>query len=322
MSDQEVNGQAGDSAQNNQSVASPGARLAGFREERGWTVEQVASQLNLAPRQIIAIENDDYQALPGMPITRGFIRAYAKLLKVDSAPLLSTLGTEALPVKETITPRQSLATPFSETRLPSMMERPGLSSKWIIGFLLALLLGVAIWAAQKGGGVAEIPRSNPAGESGSPPNQSGSETAPQQGSSVSNAEPATQSIPENTGKNDPTTEAGNVAGAPAPTAAEGSPAQAAAPLSATPSTEVTAPTSNNALVLKAREDSWIEIRRANGNGIVLSRIMKAGETENLEVTEPMSIVIGNATGIDAILRGTAVELKSAAKSNVARLSVK
>ena len=78
---------------------------------------------------------------------------------------------------------------------------------------------------------------------------------------------------------------------------------------------------DNALVLTAREESWVEIRRADGNGLVFSRLMKAGEKESIEVTEPLSIVIGNAAGVDASLRGTAVELKST-KSNVARLSVK
>ncbi|HJV73783.1 MAG TPA: RodZ domain-containing protein [Noviherbaspirillum sp.] len=322
MSDQEVNGQAGDSMRGDQSLASPGARLASFREERGWTVEQVASQLNLAPRQIMAIENDDYKALPGMPITRGFIRAYAKLLKVDPAPLLATLGTEALPVSESIAPRQSLSTPFAETRLPSMMERTSLSSKWIVGFLLILLLGVAIWATQQGGDLAEISRSVQSRATGSPATQSGGATPQQQAASASNAEPATQLIPENSDIKNPAPEPGNIAGVPNPMTAEGSAAQAPAPSSAAPSVETKAATGNNTLVLKAREDSWIEIRRANGNGIVFSRIVKAGETESLEVTEPISIVIGNATGIDAILRGAAIELKPATKSNVARLNVK
>ena len=70
-----------------QASTSPGAELARQREARGWTVAEVADQLNLAARQIAALEADNYAALPGMAIVRGFIRAYAKLLKIDATPL-------------------------------------------------------------------------------------------------------------------------------------------------------------------------------------------------------------------------------------------
>ena len=59
-------------------AASPGAKLAAGRVALGWTVEQVAAQLKLAPRQIIALEKDDYRALPEAAIVKGFTRAYAK----------------------------------------------------------------------------------------------------------------------------------------------------------------------------------------------------------------------------------------------------
>src|SRR6476661_11168917 len=72
----------------------PGMQLAMRRQQFNWTVEQVASQLNLAPRQIHAMETDNYDALPGMAVARGFIRSYAKLLKLDSAPLLAQIARE------------------------------------------------------------------------------------------------------------------------------------------------------------------------------------------------------------------------------------
>ncbi len=56
------------------------------RESKEWTIAYVASQLNLAPRQIHALETDNYAALPGLVSVRGFIRSYAKLLKIDAKP--------------------------------------------------------------------------------------------------------------------------------------------------------------------------------------------------------------------------------------------
>ena len=318
MSDSGVNDQLGGSAaESEQGLAkmSPGARLAAYREERGWTVEQVASQLNLAPRQIIAIEQDDYPSLPGMPIVRGFIRAYAKLLKVDPAPLLAGLGGETVLVHESLVPKKTLSTPFSENRLPSMAERPGLSSKWVIGSLLVVLVGVAIWAVRQDGSktVASAPKESAASAAGGETGQK-SETTTADGAGATLPAPV-ESSPAS----------------PAATPAE-SPAQAVGP-AVLPTPAATQPSppavsepgtgaGKDTLRLAVREDSWVEVRRTGNNGILLSRIVKAGETENVEITEPVSVVIGNAAGVEATFRGAPVELKSSAKTNVARLTLK
>ncbi len=69
-------------------ATSPGAKLAAGRNAMGWSVEYVAAQLKMAPRQINAIEKDDYVSLPEAAIIRGFLRAYAKLLKLDSVAII------------------------------------------------------------------------------------------------------------------------------------------------------------------------------------------------------------------------------------------
>jgi cytoskeleton protein RodZ len=296
----------------NPQMVSPGAKLASYRKERGWTVEQVASQLNLAPRQIVAIESDDYPSLPGMPIVRGFIRAYAKLLKVDAAPLLATLGGETDLVHETFQPRKTLSTPFSEARLPSMVERQGISSKWVIGGLVAVLLGVAIWAARNDRMAIEAPKAS------SPP-QSGV-AAPETASTSVVTPPQAEAPKEQPGGVPPAAAAPSeqaTVTATAPVAETPLPAMPAEPAS-----EAAVPAGKNTLELKVKEDSWIEVRRANNDKVLLSRIVKAGESERVEVDEPVSVVIGNASGVEATLRGTPVELKTKGSNNVARLSLK
>src|SRR3954451_3829508 len=80
----------------------PGIQLRERRQALGWTVEHVANQLNLAPRQIEAIETDNYAALPGIASIRGFIRAYAKLLKVDASPLIAMIAGEVTTAVDTM----------------------------------------------------------------------------------------------------------------------------------------------------------------------------------------------------------------------------
>jgi cytoskeleton protein RodZ len=314
MSDSGVNDQpVANEPEDRLPKVSPGARLAALREERGWTVEQVASQLNLAPRQILAIERDDYPSLPGMAITRGFVRAYAKLLKIDAAPLLSDLGGETVLVHDSLAPQKTLSTPFADSRMPSMTERPAISSKWVIGALLAVLLAVGIWATRHGGDQAAAP-------------VAASSTVKDDVASMAGVEPG-KSSPEV--KSEPAGTAVSAAGGQSPAEAAATPAPAASPaptapatLVQTPAAEVPADAGKDTLQLKVREESWVEIRRSSDNKVVFSRIVKAGETENVQITEPVSVVIGNAAGVDAALRGAPVELKPNSKSNVARLNLK
>src|SRR5438093_7592996 len=94
----------------------PGAQLAAQRQALDWSVEQIADQLKLAPRQVLALENDNYSALPGAAVTRGFVRAYAKVLKMDADALLAMLpsgvGSDPIPL------RRELSTPFAQSRMP------------------------------------------------------------------------------------------------------------------------------------------------------------------------------------------------------------
>lgn len=305
MSDSGVNDQpVSNEPEDRLPKASPGTRLAALREERGWTVEQVASQLNLAPRQILAIERDDYPSLPGMAIVRGFIRAYAKLLKVDATPLLADLGGETVLAHDSLAPQKSLSTPFADSRMPSMTERPAMSSKWVIGSLLFVLLAVGIWATRQGGDQAAVPSEAASAVRDGVASMAGSASEKQ--SPIEKSEPA-EAAPGISGE--------NASPAAAPASAPPPPAQAIA-------TDAPAETGKDTLQLKVREESWIEIRRSGDNKVVLSRIVKPGETENIQITEPVSVVVGNAAGVDATLRGAPVELKASSKSNVARLNLK
>lgn len=311
MSDSGVNDQPVSSeSEDRLPKTSPGARLAALREERGWSVEQVASQLNLAPRQILAIERDDYQALPGMAVTRGFIRAYAKLMKIDAAPLLVDLGGESVLVHDSLTPQKSLSTPFAHSRMPSMTERPGLSSKWVVGALLILLVAVGVWATRQGGEQANepAPMSSAPAESTATTRRTDENTSP----ADVKTEPSGASSPEASPQVVPATEAPQAVMPAAPIAAPAPPAPA----------ETTAAKANDALELKVREESWIEIRRSRDNSVLLSRTMKSGEAQSIPVTEPVSVVIGNAGGVEVTLRGNPLELKAGSKNNVARLTVK
>jgi cytoskeleton protein RodZ len=301
----------------------PGRVLAQKRQEMNWSVEDVAHSLHLAPRQIQALEADNYSALPGMAITRGFIRSYAKLLQLDPAPLLQMMANATDGKAEDVSLRRPLpAKPFYVNSSLSMGKS---SLSWTRGIVAILIsLPVALFVAWEADWL--------------PSEWKSAAQALMSAQSTSTASGKPQAVTKSDQKNSATLPLAAV------TAEAGSPAHlesgAPSPLDASDvskaqnqlrsqenalqdnATVQAVGMANNSdmLVLKLREDSWIEIRNSKDK-LLLSRLAKAGESESLTVREPIKLVIGNAAGVDVQLRGTPVELNATAKNNVARLSL-
>lgn len=70
---------------------SVGGRLRQAREAAGLSVGDVAGSLKFSPRQIEALEGGDFAALHGATLIRGFVRSYARLLKLDTDGMLAQL---------------------------------------------------------------------------------------------------------------------------------------------------------------------------------------------------------------------------------------
>lgn len=116
----------------------PGALLRQAREARGMSLAEVAASLKMSPRQIEAVETEDYSRLFGTTFIRGFMRNYAKLLRIDAEQVLAALEARTeLPAVELS------ATAGSGVRMPQGADRQGRHS--LAATLLALgLLGVAV----------------------------------------------------------------------------------------------------------------------------------------------------------------------------------
>ncbi|RJG00482.1 helix-turn-helix domain-containing protein [Noviherbaspirillum sedimenti] len=293
----------------------PGAQLAAQRQALGWTVEQVANQLNLAPRQVQAMEDDNFAALPGMVIARGFVRAYAKLLRLEPAPLLALIAEKPAPGTESLDVRRTRSATFTESNLPAT-KRPGGGTKWLAAILLLLVLAALGWLAVRDGWIAGLPGGQMA------PARTGMQPeplAPDAASGVPLGQ-AAEDVPA------PTTEA--PAQLPATPAAPTAPVTSAAtnalpPTPAAPSTPAaqSTPAVADKLVLTVRAASWIELKRADGVSLA-ARLLPAGTTESFDVAQGASLVVGNAAGVDVTYRGQALNLNADTKNNVARVTLK
>ncbi len=309
----------------------PGAILAREREVQGLSIEQVADQLKLAPRQIVALEKDDFASLPGMAVVRGFVRAYAKHLRLDAAPLVAMITVES-GLGESSAMRREMATPFSETRMPSMNRR-SMTPLWVGGSVLMLCIIIALSYMQLAGkwptslnNLSKVENTDDAAVQPSASAELGSDTnatvsAPGAGVATTDVASANAGVPVSS-LPAPIVETAN---APANSGVPTTPNVSPSPVSNTvgavnPNNAIAAPAESNSLVLNLKQDSWIEVKRSNGQ-VLISRLLKAGSAETIDMSSPILLVVGNVNGVEANLRGTSLNLKSGT-GNTARLNLK
>ena len=66
-----------------------GERLKRERELREVTLEEITSRTRIAPRFLEALENEEWEKLPGGVFNRGFIRSVARYLGLDEEAFLA-----------------------------------------------------------------------------------------------------------------------------------------------------------------------------------------------------------------------------------------
>jgi len=278
-----------------------GAQLRAAREAAGLSLDQVAQQLKLAPRQVRALEEENFGVLPGRTFTRGFMRNYARLLNLDPDLLVAHLPDAAHAPSLEPPPLHSTGTTMAE--LPTAHARAPSFGRWLIPLVL-----VASIVAAAG---YEWYRGRPAAGHAAPPRAT--ETAPAPNTPNTSTTPLPNPVAPDSGAR----------GVVAPPAAPGSPAP---PGTAQPerSPQGAAPGAANAaaeeavLVIRYEGPSWTEIRDQRGQTLI-SRLVDSDSVEPFDGAPPFSIVIGNAKAVTLVYHGQPVDLAPYTRLNVARL---
>jgi len=316
-----------------------GAALRDFREEQGFTTNDIAKQLRLSNTQIEALEQNDFAALPEATIVKGFIRNYAKFLDVPAEPLLADYAAMA-PEK----------TDYSFTLDPGINmkitdeEKPGKLSYLLLG--TGLLLALAIWFfyqnyIQKPSPVDPMPaivESLP--ELALPISERAEEAAPAETVASNEAgEAATdkteltldKQVPEEEVKKPQAeTVAAEMPKEEAPEAApvaeaddvnEEQKPQAEADVAA--SDEAALPSGDPApgvtrLEFNATQETWLSVVNTSGRE-VYNKILYAGNRDVIDVRNPKEITVGNAHGATLQINGSPIDLAPYTRINVARV---
>ena len=271
-------------------------QLTAARESCGLSVVDVARQLKLSPWQVEALEAGDYRRLPGAVFVRGFIRNYARLVKLDPAPLLSS-AEQQLPHAAQPAPQMP---PSANIPFPTGRELRW--QKYAIVVLL-LLVPVVIFefyrddapevtvksrqvalptpqvvAAEKVAAASAAPQVSAAGDATAKSARSGSSAAR-----------AEKTAPE---KSMLSARLANVEHKPG----------------------------EHLVRFRFEQESWVEIRDRNGRRI-FSQLNPAGTQQSVSGQPPLSLVVGNATGVRLMHNDQPVDLAPHTKVDVARLTL-
>jgi cytoskeleton protein RodZ len=132
----------------------PGVILQAARERAGLSQSEVADKLRLLPRQVAALESGDYQHFNAEIFCRGYLRSYAKLLKIDEQMLLDRYLQQR--------PKQKDENQFRPS--PAVqIQRPGKGHNiqyWCLAAFVVVV--VALWMLADNEKVTEYADLNPA----------------------------------------------------------------------------------------------------------------------------------------------------------------
>ena len=279
-------------------VVSAGTQLRAGREAAGLTVAAVAQQLKLAPRQVTALEEGDYAKLPGRTFVRGFVRNYARLLRLDSDAVLAALPEAAVPAAHE---HPSLApTPRPMGELPADAHTRPSPARWAIPLALVAVVTVAA--------IYEIARPPAELTKPAPP--------PVQAAPIADAAPAI--APGNTATalpNPLAVPADRTGGAP-------NNATTRADSGNTPAARALTPEAANApLVLTFQDTSWVEVRDGAG-ALIVSVTGNAGGTQAISGRPPFEVILGNAAAVSVTWLGMSFDTAPFTRQNVAKFTLR
>jgi cytoskeleton protein RodZ len=303
-----------------------GNALRAARESAGWSIDAVAQQLKLAPRQVRALEDGNYAELPGRTFVRGFARNYARLLQLDADALVA-----ALPDPSAAPALDKPALGATSGAIGTFDERPRRSAPRLAVLVLVLVLaGLAALYALDRAGVLHLtaPRSaapsTAAGDAATLASQGAATPLPNPlagGDAPSPATPReTVAVPakdESSGV-PPATVAAMPSPVPGTTVVPS--ASVAAPSAQLPPASAGAapPGAQATLVIDYRANSWTDVRDANGQRLLVGT-MPAGSTQTVTGAPPFDVVLGNVSHTTVTWRGSTVDTSAYHRQNVARL---
>lgn len=304
--------------------------LSQLRIEKNLTAEFAASSLRLKTAQILALEQQDWQRLPGPAYIKGFLRSYCKFLQVDAQPYVEQydqstrpaqppsqqpFAQSAVPLAPAVAP-SAVSAVLGDPQLPlahfdeanelnAQRKRTFLTAFALVGATLVFLLfwERALWLPPIQAqlkewlpSAASVPAPAPIAPAPGPA------PAPQLPEAAKGSEPAAVSAAPASESNVPT---------PATAASSSADAQ----------TLNTAKTDNAKTVdVQFIEPVWLELRDKTG-AAVITGMHKAGTSAKIKADAPLLLIVGASHAVKVMVEGKSLDLEPHTAGNVAKVKI-
>lgn len=259
-----------------------GEKLQREREMRGITLDEIAKATKIGTRSLRALEQEDFNKLPGGIFNKGFVRAYARFLGIDEEQAVADyLAAIDEPESTTAEGEQLKKIEANWKPAPTTPEAEASGEPrripWVpllVLVVLAAVIGLAWRFGPKGLELIKARRQS---------HNQQAEMAQHTSQAAYQAEAPAESTP---------------------------PATAPAPSSTTPGENAagTAGTENASdqqqgivVYIRTKEDSWVSVK-ADGKSI-LHGMMKANNEQTVRAQDLVVLTAGNAAGVEVSFNG-------------------
>lgn len=299
---------------------SPGKRLLQGRLQLGLTQEQVAKELYITLTKVKALESDDYGRINTDTFIRGYIRAYANLLKLDVVEILAAYDQLQQEKDEQLA---AVAETKLEPQVAARGNKGAMPFLMIIGALLAGLWLISVWFLdnQQDNNYSALPQASSSVWSSSEAVAESSAadlTAAGADSAIVPPVIADASSRRSSAASSATLHSSSMLSSVA------SSMQASSVAVATASSASVAPpaksTALDTIVFSFRAECWLEVSDSRGD-VLATELQAPGSKMTLVGKAPFDVKLGNAPGVDIELNGKKVEVIPLLGSNVLTLRV-
>ena len=249
-----------------------GARLKREREQRKITLDEIALSTKIGTRFLTALEEEQFDQLPGGIFNKGFVKAYARHLGINEDQAVADYVAASHTTLPETSPEESPELAVMASRVPRTDASPTTGLPWGL-FAIALLIvafGLAIWGFYSRDKSAKPDPAVPAtieARSSTPRPESIAQALPESGS-ASAVSPTQTTVHETP---------------------------------ASPSPDAVSNPGAFLVQIKAREDSWVAIS-ADGREI-MQDTLSASEQKSIGAREEIVIKTGNAGALDISFNG-------------------
>lgn len=284
-----------------------GRRLREAREAKKISISDAAAQLRVTRSAIVHLEEQDWDKLHGRTYARGYFLSYTKFLGLPQDEMLAGFNIE-----------------FTETdkRSPSVAPiqqiKPAKSTFPWLPLILLITVAVLTWFAYQQWQATKLVQNNEPAEQTllEPLNETANEN---------NADPVpiTESneisleeqplIPNETDTSEPTLDTADTA------LNESFETETSPPVEDAESATAEATTEKN-LIIGINADCWVEVRDASQQ-VLISRVVRAGNTVELTGTLPLQVSLGQANAASVRFDGDIIDITEYTRGNVARFTL-